>query len=76
MGHSKLQRTILRGFRLLVFDQTVAENGTVAFGTSLTTKNFPLLTSSQSAIDRRIRAMPRGEVARMTRAIADWIDGE
>jgi integrase/recombinase XerD len=34
-------------FRLLVFDRPVVENGTVAFESSLTTKIFPLLISSQ-----------------------------
>ncbi len=28
-----------------------------------------------SAIEQRIRGMPRRDVARMTRAIADWIEG-
>ncbi|HEY9762922.1 MAG TPA: diguanylate cyclase [Trichocoleus sp.] len=46
MGHFKSQRAILRRFRLLVFDQSVTENGTVAFGASLPTKIFPLLISS------------------------------
>ena len=60
MGHSKLQRTILRRFRLLVFDQTVTENGTVAFSTALTTKIFPLLTSNldpQQAAETRRRLL-------------------
>jgi hypothetical protein len=47
MGQFKLRRTILRRFRLLVFDQPVTENGTVSFSASLTTKNFLLLISSQ-----------------------------
>jgi hypothetical protein len=33
-----------------VFGQPVTENRTVAFGASLTIKNFPLLTSSQNEI--------------------------
>ena len=45
---------ILRRFRLLVFDETVAENGTVTFCTSLTTKIFPLLTLTQYLIFYRL----------------------
>lgn len=33
-----------------MFDQPLTENGTVAFGASLTTKNFPLLISSHIAV--------------------------
>ncbi|MBD2067289.1 hypothetical protein H6F93_07070 [Leptolyngbya sp. FACHB-671] len=50
MGRSNLQGTVLRNSSLLVFDYPVAENGTVAFETLLTTKNFPLLISSHKAV--------------------------
>jgi len=49
MGQFKLRRRILRRFRLLVFDQPVAENGTVSFSASLKTQNFPLLIPSQKS---------------------------
>ena len=54
---SNLQRTILRCLRLVVFDQLVTKNGTVAFTHSLTLKNFPLLKLDRIWI-REIAAPP------------------
>lgn len=38
-----------------MLDQSVAENGTVVFGASLTTRIFPLLTSGFQELSNRLR---------------------